>query len=164
MTRAASVLAAALAVASTAGCALFPSDPSNESIRATVSSVSAPSGWTEVGSLEPACAVLNVDCQDSSVRRVFRAEVDAAAACSDVVAYLAAVPLLSGAQGLAGATPQDPSAGTCAAELAAYGRYVVLADGPAGNGTEQWRLRLTPAGRGYELSVVLGDPPRDPWS
>ena len=27
-----------------------------------------------------------------------------------------------------------------------------------------WRLRLTPAATGFDLSVVLGDPPRDPWA
>lgn len=161
--RRAALLVVALVASSTAGCALFPSDPTNESIRTAVAGVSAPSGWTEVGTIEAACAALNVDCQDSSVRRVFRTQGDAASACADVVAYLGAVPLFPGAQGLAGATPQDPSADVCAAELAAYDRYVVLADGPAGNGTEEWRLRLTPAEAGYQLSVVLGDPPLDPW-
>lgn len=162
--RRAALLVVAVVAASTAGCALFPSDPTNDSIRTTVSSVSAPSGWTETGSIESACPVLNVDCQDTSVRRVFRRDGDAAAACADVLAYLGATPLFPGAQGLAGATPQPPTSQVCLAELAEFGRYVVLADGPAGDGTEEWRLRLTPTDGGYQLSVVLGDPPRDPWS
>lgn len=155
---------AVLVLATASGCALFPSDPTNASIRAAVAGVTPPSGWTEVGSIEAACAVINLDCQDTSARRVFRTDAGPSAACADLVAYLAAVPLFSGAAGLAGAAAEPPSAQTCEAEIAQLGRYVVLADGPSGSGTEQWRLRLTPAGGGHELSVVLGDPPRDPWS
>ena len=157
------VVVAAVVLAAATGCALFPADPSNSSIRTTVAGVTAPSGWTEAGSIEQACAVINLDCQDTSVRRVFRTDGDAAAACADLIAYLEAVPTFPGAQGLAGAVPQDPSAQTCEAEIADDGRYVVLADGPDDGGSQEWRLRLTLSGPGYDLSVVLGDPPRDPW-
>lgn len=159
------LLAAAVLVLVTAtGCALFPADPSNEAIRTAVAGVTAPAGWTEVGSIEQPCAVLNIDCQDSSVRRVFRTDGDAAAACSDLVQYVAVLPPFQGAQGLVGASPQPPAVEACQDELAAYGRYLVIAEGPSGRDAGEWRLRLTPDDDGFALSVVLGDPPRDPWA
>lgn len=155
---------AAVVLATATGCALFPADPSNQAIRTAVAGVTAPAGWSEVGAIEPACPVLNIDCADSSVRTVFRTDGDAAAACSDIVQYVAVLPPFQGAQGLVGASPQPPAVEACQAELAAYDRYVVVADGPSGRDAEEWRLRLTPEGDGFALSVVLGDPPRDPWA
>lgn len=144
-----------------AGCALFPSSTEAAAVTSAVAAVSVPEGWAEVGSIGVACPVVNVDCQDSSARRVFRNDGDAAAACGGLLAYLGYAEAFAGASGISGTSSAPPSADDCAAELTAYQRYLVTAPGPEGAG--EWRLRLTPAADGFRLSVVLGDPPRDPW-
>jgi len=155
------VLLAAAAAAGLAGCALFPSSSGAAAVTSAVAAVPVPEGWAEVGSVEVACPSVNLDCQDSSARRVFRNDGDAAAACGGLLAYLGYADAFAGASGISGTSAAPPSADDCAAELAAYQRYVVTAPGPDRVG--EWRLRLTPADDGLRLSVVLGDPPRDPW-
>ncbi len=149
------------AAAALAGCALFPSSSGAAAVTSAVSAVPVPEGWAEVGSIEVACPAVNLDCQDSSARRVFRNDGDAAAACGGLLAYLGYVEDFSGASGISGTSSAPPSADDCAAELTAYRRYLVTAPGPDGVG--EWWLRLTPGEDGFLLSVVLGDPPRDPW-
>lgn len=154
------VVAAALA-APLAGCALLPGGTEGTAVTSAVADLPAPEAWAEVGAIEVACPTVNLDCQDTSARRVFRNDGDAEAACGGLVAYVGYVDAFADATGISGTSPAPPSADDCAAELAAYQRYLVTAPGPEGVG--DWRLRLRPATTGFELSVVLGDPPRDPW-
>ncbi len=161
--RAVLLMAAAttIAAAGLAGCALFPSTTEAAAVTSAVADVPVPEGWAEVGSIEVACAAVNVDCQDSSARRVFRNDGDVAAACGGLLAYLGYADAFAGASGISGTSSAPPSTDDCAAELSAYQRYLVTAPGPDGAG--EWRLRLAPGEDGFRLSVVLGDPPRDPW-
>ncbi|MBI1378923.1 MAG: hypothetical protein GC157_15810 [Frankiales bacterium] len=157
------VLALGCVAVSTA-CALAPSDPANSAVRDAVVALPAPPGWAEVGAAEGACAVINLDCQDRSVRRVFRTTGDLSTACADLVGYVGTTPALAGAEALAGTSSQPPAEAGCVAAVAAGQPYVVLAHGPvADSGDYRWRLELVPAAAGLELTVALGDPPLDRW-
>jgi hypothetical protein len=147
-----------------AGCSLFAGNGQNEAVQAAVRAAPAPEGWTEPAPQEVACATVNLDCQEVSARRVFHTDGGAATACEDVVSYVGSVDTFVEAVGVRGTAEAVPSVQDCTAELSAYQRYLVKAGGLSDTEGAVWRLRLTPAGSGFDLSLVLGDPPRDPWS
>jgi PBP1b-binding outer membrane lipoprotein LpoB len=145
------------------GC--FASQSENTRIQQAVAALPTPSSWAEVGSIETTCTDTNVDCQDPNARRLFLHEGTAAEACAQAVDYVNGTPAFVSATAIRGAAEVQPSAADCQAELTAYTRYQLRATAPSDvGGAAAWRLRLTPADAGgFELSVVLGDPPRDPW-
>jgi hypothetical protein len=146
-----------------AGCALFSGNGQNEAVQSAVSALPAPERWTEPVPLEVACETVNIDCQEVSARRVFHTDGGPVAACEDVVSYIGSLDTFVEAVGIRGAAEGVPSVADCQVELSDNQRYLVKAGGLSDTEGASWRLRLTPAATGFDLSVVLGDPPRDPW-
>ncbi len=155
---------AACAAGLLAGCALFSGNGQNEAVQSAVAAVPAPEGWTEPAPLEVACGTVNLDCQEVSARRVFHTDGGPLTACEDVVSYVGSLDTFVEAVGIIGTAEGVPSVADCQAELSDNQRYLVKADGLSDTQGASWRLRLTPAASGFDLSVVLGEPPRDPWS
>ena len=147
-----------------AGCALFSGNGQNEAAQGALRAVASPDGWSEPAPMEVACGTVNLDCQEVSARRVFHTDGDAAAACGGLMSYVASTDVFVAPTGVRGTAEVAPSAADCQAELADDQRYLVKAGGPSDSEGSSWRLRVTPAASGFDLSVVLGDPPRDPWS
>lgn len=147
-----------------AGCALFSGNGQNEAVQGALRAVASPDGWSEPAPMEVACGTVDLDCQEVSARRVFHTDGDAAAACGGMVSYVASADAFVAPTGVRGTAEVAPGSADCQAELGDHQRYLVKADGASDVEGSSWRLRITPAAGGFDLSVVLGDPPRDPWS
>jgi hypothetical protein len=147
-----------------AGCSLFSGNGQSEAVQSAVSAVPVPERWSEPAPLEVACGTVNLDCQEVSARRVFHTEGGPVTSCEDVVSYVGSLDTFVDAVGVRGTAEGVPSVADCQAELADNQRYLVKAGGLSDTEGASWRLRLTPAATGFALSVVLGDPPRDPWT
>lgn len=161
--------AAVLAVV-VAGClsACFPpSDADVAAVKQAVADLQPPPGWVEVEALDVACHPGHPGCEDDSAHRAFHRPGTLQAACDSVVSWVnGTTSVFADPIAITGAETATPSTAACVSEITTVRTYIIntAAADPAVPKGARWALRLfADTFGGWRLSVVLGNPPRDPW-
>jgi hypothetical protein len=163
-------LRAAALAAVALGCltACFPpSDADVAAVSKAVSDLKPPYGWVQVEPLDVACHPGHPGCEDDSSHRAFHAAGTVQTACLSVVSWVnGSTDVFSDPIAITGAETKTPTTAACETEITTVNAYIIntgSAD-PAVPKGARWAIRLFPDTLGgYRLSVVLGNPPRDPW-
>ena len=157
---------AALSLAALTAC-FPPSDADVAAVSKAVAGLTPPKGWVEVESLDIACHPGHPGCEDDSAHRAFHAPGTAATACTSVVAWVnSSTDVFAEPIAITGAETATPTVAACESELSSVRVYIINAGSadPSVPKGARWAMRLFPdTFGGFRLSVVLGDPPRDPW-
>jgi hypothetical protein len=166
-TRVLAVAVAFCAVVTLAGC-FPPSAADLAAVKQAVVDLSPPPGWTEVESIDVACHPGHPGCEDDSAHRAFHSLGTVEQACAAVTSWvLSSTTVFSEPIAVVGPETATPNAADCVSEIATAGEYVIntgAADLSLPS-SSRWAMRLRPDSLGgWRLSVVLGSPPRDPWS
>jgi hypothetical protein len=156
----------AVALASLTAC-FPPSDADVAAVSKAVAAVKPPYGWVQVEPLDVACHPGHPGCEDDSAHRAFHAPGTVQTACLSVVSWVnSSTDVFSNPIAITGAETATPTVDACVTELTTVRAYIVNAGAadPSVPKGARWALRLFPDTLGgFRLSVVLGDPPRDPW-
>ena len=149
--------------------ACFPA-PASEAVamETTLKAVPSPHGWFQTRPVEVACRPDQRGCDDDSALRVFETGSGLDAACSSMVTWLEQNPqTFLDPLAIAGNDTRAPEAVDCRTEVQSHEAYLVYAGatGPGLPRGARYALRLTRAtlDAGWHLSVVIGNPPQDPW-
>jgi len=159
-------LLAAVAVASLTAC-FPPSDADVAAVGKAVGDLTPPYGWVEVEPLDIACHPGHPGCEDDSAHRAFHAAGTTQTACLSVVSWVnGSTDVFADPIAISGAETKKPSVEACETELTTVRAYIIntASADPAVPQGARWAIRLFPDTLGgFRLSVVLGNPPRDPW-